>query len=363
MDVSKERLLELFLYFFGVFLYLWMNFVTITKIGNYFQIEAQIRVFILIFILSVSYLVTLRLERKITNKFTRILYVASVYWMGLLFIFFITITFFNVINRFYQIPFILTMIGICILFTIIIPFALRYGRILTIKELTFHDAKIKKPLTIIQLTDLHLGSIHTHKFVPRILKKIKDINYDAIVITGDLADGSAPITHDTIEAFDSITKPIYFVSGNHDYLNGVERFEKEVAKTPIQILKNESVNFKGIQIVGLEYSKHKNSIVNQLKKITFQKDLYTVLLNHTPVKLEKITEYPIDVILCGHTHHGQIKPAHLFAKIVYGRYQGLHKFKNTSMYIAPGTGNWGPPMRIGTRNEITLIHLKPSDSS
>ncbi len=359
MSIATEKVIESSLYFIGVFLYIWMNFVIITRMGAYFGINTNTRLLIVLIVLSLSYLVSLRLERKITNKYTRILYIASVYWMGLLFIFFVTIILFDIISRFYQIPLVITMTGIGILFIIIIPFALRNGRRLTMKELTFHHPLISKELTIVQLTDLHLGSIHTHKFLPRVFHKIGDKKYDCIVITGDLADGSAPITSDMVEAFSNTSKPIFFVSGNHDYLNGVERFNSVIAKTPIRILKNTAISFKGIQIVGLEYSKQKNHVFDMLDSLSLQQNKYTVLLNHTPIRLKKLAKYPINLCLCGHTHHGQIKPAHIFARLTYKEFRGLHTKNDTSLYIAPGTGNWGPPMRIGTRNEITFIHLKP----
>ena len=38
---------------------------------------------------------------------------------------------------------------------------------------------------------------------------------------------------------------------------------------------------------------------------------------------------------------------------------GLHKYKNTHIYLSQGTGYWGPPVRVGAPSEITLIKLRP----
>jgi len=33
--------------------------------------------------------------------------------------------------------------------------------------------------------------------------------------------------------------------------------------------------------------------------------------------------------------------------------------KDFTFYVSPGTGTWGPPMRIGSHTEITVYNLKP----
>ncbi|MFT4313224.1 MAG: metallophosphoesterase [Candidatus Woesearchaeota archaeon] len=363
MNIAKEKLLEYILYFSSVFLYMWMNYVIILKIGSFIGLDFEVRIFIVLLILSFSYLISVRLERQISNKFTRMLYVFAVYWMGLIFISFVTLMLYDTISRFYQIPFIITMGIMLILFFWIIPIALKNGKKLTIKELEFTHKNITKPVTIVQLSDLHLGSIHTHKFLPRVFEKIKDLEYDVICITGDLADGSAPITHETVEAFEHIQKPVFFVSGNHDYLNGKDRFFKALEQTPITVLESKKRKVKGITFCGTAFSKVRNYAYTELEKLKLPKDSYVVHLNHIPLNIKKLSEFPVNLMICGHTHHGQIKPAHIFAKLVYKTYKGLHAHNQTFMYISPGTGNWGPPMRIGTRNEITIIRLKPEQEN
>ena len=68
----------------------------------------------------------------------------------------------------------------------------------------------------------------------------------------------------------------------------------------------------------------------------------------------------VDLQLSGHTHGGQIWP---FTYLVYLQQpyaQGLHRHRETAtqIYVSPGTGFWGPPMRFGTVAEITHITLR-----
>ena len=37
---------------------------------------------------------------------------------------------------------------------------------------------------------------------------------------------------------------------------------------------------------------------------------------------------------------------------------GLMKHENMWLYVSPGTGSWGPPMRLGTTPEVTSIRIE-----
>lgn len=70
----------------------------------------------------------------------------------------------------------------------------------------------------------------------------------------------------------------------------------------------------------------------------------------------------INLQLSGHTHNGQMFPFNLIVKIFFPHINGLYEYENeilkTYMYVSSGTGTWGPPMRLGSRFEITVINLK-----
>jgi predicted MPP superfamily phosphohydrolase len=40
---------------------------------------------------------------------------------------------------------------------------------------------------------------------------------------------------------------------------------------------------------------------------------------------------------------------------------GLHRVGRTWVYVSSGTGYWGPPMRVGSRAELTRIELVTED--
>jgi len=63
-------------------------------------------------------------------------------------------------------------------------------------------------------------------------------------------------------------------------------------------------------------------------------------------------------MLSGHTHGGQFFPWTLVLKAIQPFRQGLYRVGNLALYVTPGTGYWGPPNRLGTRGEVTLLILK-----
>ena len=59
-------------------------------------------------------------------------------------------------------------------------------------------------------------------------------------------------------------------------------------------------------------------------------------------------------MLCGHTHNGQIVPFNRLVKRYFPRIAGRCEAGATVLYVSPGTGTWGPMMRLGSSNEITV---------
>jgi predicted MPP superfamily phosphohydrolase len=83
-----------------------------------------------------------------------------------------------------------------------------------------------------------------------------------------------------------------------------------------------------------------------------------LLLSHQPRCIDDAARHGLDVVLCGHTHGGQIWPFGYFVKLVQPYVLGLHQHtERTWIYVHPGTGWWGPPMRVNVPAEIALLTL------
>ena len=62
-------------------------------------------------------------------------------------------------------------------------------------------------------------------------------------------------------------------------------------------------------------------------------------------------------MLSGHTHKGQIFPFNYLVKKAFEHSGGQVHINEAIAHVSSGTSTWGPLMRIGSTNEITLIEL------
>ncbi len=85
----------------------------------------------------------------------------------------------------------------------------------------------------------------------------------------------------------------------------------------------------------------------------------SILLVHTPDRLQTAAEEGVSLQLSGHTHRGQFFPFTLIVSRIYRKFAyGLNRFGGLAVYTSCGAGTWGPPMRLGSNPEIVLIHFE-----
>jgi predicted MPP superfamily phosphohydrolase len=82
-----------------------------------------------------------------------------------------------------------------------------------------------------------------------------------------------------------------------------------------------------------------------------------VLLAHQPKAVGAAVAAEVDVQLSGHVHGGQLVPFNWLARLDQPFVSGLHRVRDTWLYVSSGTGYWGPPMRVGSRAELTRVEL------
>lgn len=227
---------------------------------------------------------------------------------------------------------------------------------------------LKKPYTIAQLSDVHIGGLIDKEFISNIVKKVNSLNVDLIVITGDLIDTNIDYVKEAINELENLRSKYgtFFVPGNHEYFHQIERIIPYLKSIGITVLENQNVyigekglgfNLAGVyDVFGYRYEKFIPDINKALENI---EDSPTILLAHQPKFITEVENKNIDLLLSGHTHGGQIVPFNLLVKLAQPYVRGLHKHnEKTQIYVNKGTGFWGPPMRLGASAEITHIKLQ-----
>lgn len=213
------------------------------------------------------------------------------------------------------------------------------------------------------VSDTHLGHVRSYAFLRRIISMLTRLQPDVVFIGGDLYDGTAADLDSLAQLWAEFTPPLgtYFVAGNHDGFTGHARHVEAVSSSGVRVLNNEKVTVDGMQIVGVHYSDAVNAqrYRSILRRAEVDRDRASILLTHAPSGLPIAEEEGISLQLSGHTHGGQIFPFTWIVSKVWGQFTyGLKRLGNLLVYTSSGTGTWGPPMRVGTRPEIVLIHFE-----
>jgi len=232
--------------------------------------------------------------------------------------------------------------------------------------------KAAEGFTILQLSDTHLGPIKSKKFLNYLVGKIKEINPNMVIITGDLSDSTPSRLHNILDSFEDIRGKIkygmFFVTGNHEYYHGATLdWIAELNKYGIKSLHNDLVPIteKGevlFELLGVDdISSHNFDMGHgsDMKKAMANHDprYATILLAHNPNHIYETVKYNISLQISGHTHGGQLWPVNFIAYFFMSFVEGYHVVnENTAIYVNRGTGTWGPPLR-NIPSEITLITL------
>jgi predicted MPP superfamily phosphohydrolase len=71
-------------------------------------------------------------------------------------------------------------------------------------------------------------------------------------------------------------------------------------------------------------------------------------------------------VLSGHTHWGQLAipgiPQLNYARTLMRHHAGHYRVGGAQLYVSPGLGTTGVPLRIGTWPEISVLTLRPSSA-
>lgn len=211
---------------------------------------------------------------------------------------------------------------------------------------------------LVQLTDVHIGPILGDRFAADVVAKVNALSPDLIVITGDLVDGYLRELRQHIEPLRGLRARdgVYAVTGNHEYYWDVDAWLEHLRSLGIRILRNQHVRIHdSFDLAGVDDSSATEDVPGALAGR--DRAVPVILLAHHPRVITRAAAAGVDLQLSGHTHGGQLLPLGWLSRLFDPHVSGLARFGATWLYVSEGTGFWGPPMRVGTSSEITLITL------
>lgn len=248
---------------------------------------------------------------------------------------------------------------------------------LGVTRLTYRSPKLDgaPPIRIAHLTDFHIERLTRRE--ERVLALLDKLRPDLIVYTGDLLSFSY-VDDPTAQAecrdlMSKLRAPlgVFAVPGTplvdtesalDNVLGGLDN---------IGLLRDCAVSlpeYPSVKLVGLNCTHDPSIDGPHLEQAVdgLSPDDYTLLLYHAPDLMPEAARRGIDLVLCGHTHGGQIRLPVLGAlatsSIYWKRYEmGEYREGNTTMYVSRGIGMEGkgiPRMRFLCPPEIELIELR-----
>ena len=223
---------------------------------------------------------------------------------------------------------------------------------------------------IVQITDLHIGPTIRAAYIRRVVRAANDLGADLVALTGDFVDGSVARLARHVAPIADLQPAgrVYFVPGNHEYYSGAGPWLAHFRSLNFKVLLNEhaTVSLRGARIVvggvldpaaarvaGPQHVPRPDLAAGREEAPAFR-----LLLAHNPKLAPLAQAAGFDLQLSGHTHAGQFFPWTLAVRLIHAPHvAGLSRSGRMWVYVSAGTGTWGPPIRLGSEPELTLIRL------
>lgn len=237
-----------------------------------------------------------------------------------------------------------------------------------IKPYSISLSKGNTDYKIALVSDIHLGTFVGVSHIRKMVEKINGLNPDIVVIAGDIFNGDNLLLEDS-SRLKEISKEfsklktkegIYAVAGNHDPKVNTKPFKYFMKDAGIKLLNNDAKILSKINLIGRTDDAHniRTEITEILPKVDSDKPV--VVIDHKPENIFESVKHNVDLVLCGHTHKGQLFPITLFTRLASkkGCFYGHHTLGKTHSIITSGVGFFELPMRFGSNNEIADIKIK-----
>jgi predicted MPP superfamily phosphohydrolase len=225
-------------------------------------------------------------------------------------------------------------------------------------------------LRIVTFSDGHLSTTYGGRRFERVVDIVNAQRPDVVAIVGDLVDGEVDdLREDVAPLADLVSdQGVYFVTGNHEYFVDTAAWMRHLPTLGVQVLRNERVAIRrggaSFDLAGIDdRTADRSGLPGHGADLDAALDgrndgTPVVLLAHQPVMVEQARAAGVGLQVSGHTHGGQLWPFDYAIRLDQPAVQGRSRVGDTQLYVTPGVGFWGPPMRIGARPEVSVIELR-----
>lgn len=222
---------------------------------------------------------------------------------------------------------------------------------------------------IAQLSDLHVGSLLSKRSAAAWIRAANAEGADLVALTGDYVTSGVAFHEDIADLLGGLraTDAVVAVLGNHDYFGHGEPLASLLRERGVLLLRNERHTVRrgagaSLEIAGADDTWTRRADVDRAMR-GWDGSRPLIALAHDPSLFPDFVRHGAALVLSGHTHWGQLGvpfAAHRYnlARRVFRFSAGLYREGGSTLYVNPGLGTTGPPVRFGSPPEITVFILR-----
>jgi predicted MPP superfamily phosphohydrolase len=234
------------------------------------------------------------------------------------------------------------------------------------------EARVARPLKVVQITDPHLGPFMSEARLRRICERAVAREPDLILLTGDL------LTIESNRDKGALTRALqplarasgrcFACLGNHDY-EALDVVRSALASAGVKLLVDEAATVETpagpVQILGVDFRWQDRSahLAEVCALNPREAGFLRLVLLHDPGAFHHLPEGEGDLVLSGHTHGGQVGllrlglPHTILSAMTSIPDHGLWARGRDRLYVHRGTGHYGFPLRVGVPAEHSLLQI------
>jgi len=215
---------------------------------------------------------------------------------------------------------------------------------------------------LVAMSDLHLGSLLGEQWLEGRVAQVQAQRPDIVVLLGDILEGHGLPRDDLLSTLRRLSAPlgVWAVPGNHEHYVG--HGMNLIDGAGFQMLRNSWTEIRpGFILAGVEdlTARHRRGLGSDPISLALKGKPpgATILLSHTPWETERAAKAAVGLMLCGHTHGGQVWPFGYLVGRFYPLLEGQYAVDGMTVIVCRGTGTWGPRMRLWRPGEILRVTL------
>ncbi len=237
--------------------------------------------------------------------------------------------------------------------------------LLRVRETVLHGAPAPaEPVRIALVADVHWGLFGRDHQLRRLVQRLNQLGVDAVFFAGDWTDNPRRDLAAGLAPLRELRMPAFAVLGNHDTEAPgpplAVALRQALQANGVQLVEGRRVKWKGWEVVGL--ADLWGGLPRPQIRSLLTPHRARLVLAHQPDTFGFVPPGSTFLGMAGHTHGGQIRLPWLTGQVLRSMtrnpwWDGLYDTPVARVFVTPGTGMIGLPMRFGVPPTIDVISL------